>query len=325
MASGFEAFTVFGPLTLADLFKAFRALYYDYTNEAAFGTVVAFCKTRWEIVLSFCAAYLLMVFLCRNGIRAHSFGGVVDNLFALWNLGLSLFSTWGFCNMAYTLAQVVPARGFHFSVCADTMTLLGFSESKPVALALSLFCFSKIPELGDTIFLILKRKPVRFLQWYHHSTVMLFCWLALATEFTPGIWFATTNYFVHSVMYMYFFLMRFKVKALVTILKKLAPFITIIQTTQMVWGLIVNATGVISFLTTGSCQIQAVTVYCAAGMYASYFVLFSQLFLESQGSAKKREEPQQGIARSVSRRLSQSLLDRMEDEDEEEDDGKKKN
>merc|ERR1712039_500911 len=128
-------------------------------------------------------------------------------------------------------------------------------------------CLSKIPELGDTVFLILKRKPVRFLQWYHHATVMLFCWLALSTEYMPGLWFAATNYFVHSGMYMYFCLMTFKLKPLQKVLERIAPFITIIQITQMVWGLIVNGIAVGTYFSTGNCQIKAVTVYAAVVMY----------------------------------------------------------
>lgn len=36
----------------------------------------------------------------------------------------------------------------------------------------------------------------------------------------------------------------------------------------------------------GNCQIQAVTVYCAIAMYASYFWLFGKLFLDSQRSKR---------------------------------------
>merc|ERR1711870_98735 len=132
--------------------------------------------------------------------------------------------------------------GFLNTVCIDPLSVKTDSSRHPM-LALFLFAFSKIPELGDTAFLILKGKPVRFLQWYHHSTVMLFCWLAIATEDTPGIWFAMTNYTVHAVMYMYFFLTAFS--SLKRFVKVVAPLVTVI-------------------------------------MYSSYFVLFSQLFLESR-------------------------------------------
>merc|ERR1712107_597797 len=118
-------------------------------------------------------------------------------------------------------------EGLYYTICTDTHSILRLGEGRPAMLALSLFCLNQIPELGDTVFLILKRKQVRFLQWYHHAATLLFCWLALATEYTPGIWFAITNYFVHSIMYMYFCLMTFK--SLQKILKVIAPFITIIQ------------------------------------------------------------------------------------------------
>ena len=42
----------------------------------------------------------------------------------------------------------------------------------------SFFIFSKIPELVDTVFLVLQKKPVIFLHWFHHVTVLLYCWHA---------------------------------------------------------------------------------------------------------------------------------------------------
>lgn len=32
-------------------------------------------------------------------------------------------------------------------------------------------------ELGDTLFLVFRGKTVPFLHWYHHVTVLYFCWL----------------------------------------------------------------------------------------------------------------------------------------------------
>jgi len=255
-----------------------------YNDPEAFATVVSWMKMHWDIPVVVVVAYLTIVYATRNKIPAHGYTAAVDWCFALWNLGLSLFSTWGFWNMFWTLREAAEAKGLFFTICAESTSLMLHAGNRPCMLALSLFCLSKIPELGDTVFLILKRKPVRFLQWYHHTTVVLFCWLALATEYMPGLWFAVTNYFVHSIMYMYFCLMTFK--SLQRILKLIAPLITIIQITQMLWGLVVNAIAVSSYFSTGNCQIQSVTVYAAVVMYASYFWLFGQLFLESRRAAR---------------------------------------
>merc|ERR1712137_1109091 len=102
-------------------------------------------------------------------------------------------------------------------------------------------------------------------------------------------------------MYMYFFLMTFKGAS--KVVKPLAPFITIIQIVQMVWGLIVNGIAVTSYFMHGGCQIQGAIVYSAVVMYASYFCLFSKLFVESRRSTKKRGGRE--LVRALSRRVSQ--------------------
>merc|ERR1712061_463483 len=265
-----------------------------------------------EVPVAFAAAYLGMVYVARKTIKPHGFSRSVDKCFAAWNLCLSLFSCWGFWHMSQALRVMLRAEGLYFSVCSDTPSFMVYMKDRPAMLALALFCLSKIPELGDTVFLILKRRDVRLLQWYHHTTVMLFCWLALATEYMPGIWFAVTNYFVHSVMYMYFFRMTFKGWHQ-QILKKIAPMITIIQTTQMVWGLFINGFAVVTFFTTGACQIQSITVYCSVVMYASYFWLFSKLYLESRAAAAKQKRPET-VARSISRHVSHAFLDDNEED-----------
>merc|ERR1712107_743297 len=197
-------------------------------------------------------------------------------------------------------------EGLYYTICTDTHSILRLGEGRHMLLALSLFCLSKILELMDTVFLILKRKEVRFLQWYHHAATMLFCWLALATEYTPGFWFALTNYFVHSIMYMYFCLMTFK--SMQKMLKVIAPFITIIQIAQMFWGLIVNAIAVGSYFAGSSCQIKAVTVYPCVVMFASYAWLFSKLYFDSKKPRGKSGKTE-GMVRSISRAISVAVLD----------------
>merc|ERR1711879_808724 len=63
-----------------------------------------------------------------------------------------------------------------------------------------------------------------------------------------------------------------------------APMVTVIQIAQMVYGLFINGFAVWSYFAGEYCHIQDVAVYSAVIMYASYFVLFSQLFCESRRS-----------------------------------------
>ena len=72
-------------------------------------------------------------------------------------------------------------------MCAPAEASFGYGA---VGLWLFLFIMSKFPELIDTAFIVLKKGVLIFLHWYHHITVLLFCWQSYATRSSTGIYFA---------------------------------------------------------------------------------------------------------------------------------------
>nr|XP_014354043.1 PREDICTED: elongation of very long chain fatty acids protein 4-like isoform X2 [Latimeria chalumnae] len=69
------------------------------------------------------------------------------------------------------------------------------------------FFFSKVIELLDTIFFILRKKfsQVTFLHVYHHATMILNWWLGI--KYIPGgqvFFIGMLNSFVHIIMYLYY-------------------------------------------------------------------------------------------------------------------------
>ena len=146
--------------------------------------------------------------------------------------------------------------------------------------ALVLFIFSKLPELADTLFIILKNKRVELIHWFHHVSVMLFCWHALATEYAPGMIFAVMNYGVHSLMYLYFAITTQFVWTRIH-LKNVGFVTTCLQTSQMVIGIAVNAYAAYVHTYRKECYIVDSTVRAAVFMYSTYFVLFLRLLLNS--------------------------------------------
>ena len=58
-----------------------------------------------------------------------------------------------------------------------------------------LFMLSKVPETIDTLFIVLRRQPLIFLHWYHHASVLVYCFYryarpvfdAVVTETRPSL------------------------------------------------------------------------------------------------------------------------------------------
>jgi len=142
------------------------------------------------------------------------------------------------------------------------------------------FIMSKLFEVVDTLWLLIRKSSIITLQWYHHATVMLFCWHAYSIRTGyAGMWFAGMNYTVHTFMYLYYAAMMGTPK-----IKKLAkPFamtITSMQILQMIMGMVVLMVVMTAQAQGRICHNSKSNTILGLGMYFSYFVLFAKLFLE---------------------------------------------
>merc|ERR1719203_2012495 len=192
------------------------------------------------------------------------------------------------------LYKGLQERGFEGTICDDGAWFLHGTSGFWVML----FIYSKIPELVDTLFLVLKRRPVILLHWFHHCTVLMFCWHAYSrgSKAGPGLWFATMNYCVHAIMYSYYAAMAARLGKMLT---AIAPFITALQILQMLGGMIVVVTAGRRLLEDGKCAADPANMKLGFAMYCSYFILFFMLFwnkyvncpcTDKAGTKKKMKE-----------------------------------
>jgi fatty acid elongase 3 len=77
---------------------------------------------------------------------------------------------------------------------------------------LYIFYLSKFYELLDTVVLRLKKKPVIFLHWYHHSVVLAMTWSWINFQMNFACLGMLANTLVHVFMYCYYFCAAIKVK-----------------------------------------------------------------------------------------------------------------
>jgi len=193
----------------------------------------------------------------------------------LWNLSLSAFSWFGLIRTLPQLIHNLYAYSIEEVFCNDPESAFG---SGSTGLWVQLFILSKFPELLDTFFIVIHKKELIFLHWYHHVTVLLYCWHSYVSSSPTGLFFVVMNYAVHAIMYGYYFLMAIKMKP-----KWLKGFyITTAQITQMIVGVVVT---ILSFYFYSKhsgnrehCFIQKQNNTAAFLMYGSYLLLFCHFF-----------------------------------------------
>lgn len=197
-----------------------------------------------------------------------------------WNASLAIYSIITFVILAPPIYKDVVAHGFTYSMCNSPC-----KKSPWLSFWAFTFSLSKIVELGDTFFVIVRKAPLSFLHWYHHMTVLCYTWYALASKNEAGHWFAVMNLAVHSVMYTYYMLkaMKFNIPSRVALL------VTILQLTQFVMGLIILVNATILYINNMTCSGQQAHLTSGFLMYGSYFLLFLNFFYNRYIIAKPRK------------------------------------
>ncbi|OXA43745.1 elongation of very long chain fatty acids protein 6 [Folsomia candida] len=228
------------------------------------------CMQYWKLPFYVGAVYLLTIYVLQRYMRNKAPLNLKTPLF-LWNLGLGLFSIVGFCRILPAHVDVLLRQeGFYKRICVRE------GVDRPTAFWYLAFGLSKYVELGDTIFLILRKKPVVLLQWYHHLVTLISQWLVGPLVEPISRWVVVMNYGVHSLMYPYFALTAVGVQ----IHKTIANFITTLQLSQMVFGLFINLY-TLHLLNQGvSCARHALSIQIMAMVYGSFTLLFGKLFYD---------------------------------------------
>merc|ERR1712003_126953 len=248
--------------------------------------------------------YFLMIPLLRRLVARRGAFDVKGVAF-WWNALLSLFSWCGVVTCVPVLAQSLWEHGLHFTMCAPaSWYATGWS-----GVFVAMFIYSKIAELMDTVLLLLAGKPVIALQWWHHSTVLLYCWHSYSVRIATGAWFACMNYSVHSIMYGYFAVMGTQYRKSVS---RYAIYITLLQLVQMLVGMFVTMKAVMYQAAGEECHVNKTNSILGLTMYASYFALFFKLFADDyylKLKSPKKQASVRDVMRAVSRKITQVVDD----------------
>ncbi|KAJ1630196.1 GNS1/SUR4 family-domain-containing protein [Pavlovales sp. CCMP2436] len=140
-------------------------------------SVTEWMGSHYEVPFALVATYLVAIFVGTK-LMADRAPFDLKVPLAAWNFFLSLGSITGFVFAGKLAVDAAHTRGPHVLACDNAIWW-----GNP---SVMLFCLSKVPELVDTGFIVLRKKPLHFLHYYHHATVLLFCWDAWVVNNAVG-------------------------------------------------------------------------------------------------------------------------------------------
>ena len=237
-------------------------------------------RNNWMLSVYASAIYLVVIYAGRRFMTDKN-PYELRKILLLWNVGLAVFSIMGAYVMAPSLYGIVSKEGFVRSVCWTDVIHLDYK-----ALWSTLFTLSKLLELFDTAFIVLRKSPLIFLHYYHHVTVLMYTWYSHAHIIASAHWFGSMNYMVHSIMYSYYVLRSAGFKLPTASMQA----ITILQLLQMIIGLVCNYTASQLLKEGKNCMMTWDHVYITYVLYGSYALLFVHFFYQKYMTKRTKQE-----------------------------------
>ncbi|EPY82579.1 elongation of very long chain fatty acids protein 3 [Camelus ferus] len=236
-------------------------------NFEMFQDLRPFLEEYWAISFAIALIYLLLIFVGQNYMKARK-GFNLQGSLILWSFCLAVFSILGAVRTWVYMGTLLLRGSLKHTVC-----FTNFINHPIIKFWSCLFVLSKIIELGDTAFIILRKRPLIFVHWYHHSTVLVYTSFGYRYKVAAGGWFMTMNYGVHAIMYTYYTLKAAKVKPP----RWFPMFVTSLQVLQMFMGAII---GILTFIwrQEQGCHTSAEELFWSFILYMTYFLLFAQYF-----------------------------------------------
>lgn len=161
--------------------------------------------------------------------------------------------------------------------------------------------YFKYIELLDTVFLVLKKKPLAFLHVYHHAVTAFLCYTQLNGQTSISWLVITLNLSVHVLMYYYYYATAGGAKIW---WKK---YLTSMQITQFIIDLFAVYFGTYShyvyaygkntrFPNKGNCAGTESAALLGCGVLTSYLGLFVKFYIDTYKKPVKGNNPVNGVA-----------------------------
>lgn len=126
---------------------------FQFEQGFDYHTKRAWMAENWWTSFYWISAYMLIIFAGQAYMSTRE-RFQLRRLLTVWNAGLAIFSIIGTLRTLPEMIHVLQNFGFQQSVCSPSYV----ENSKVAGYWTWLFCLSKVPELGDTVFIILRKQ-----------------------------------------------------------------------------------------------------------------------------------------------------------------------
>ncbi|VDO57447.1 unnamed protein product [Haemonchus placei] len=181
-----------------------------------------YCISLESFSLKLAIAYIITIFSIKYYMKDRKAYDLQLPL-NIWNGILAVFSALGFLYTFPTFLNVIYNKGISY-------TYTHISEvytDKTSGYWVLLWVLSKIPELVDTIFIVLRKRPLMFMHWYHHALTGYYAIVNYHEDNAHMFWVVWMNYAIHAAMYSYYLLRSLRIQVP-------AQIAQIITTSQMI-------------------------------------------------------------------------------------------
>ena len=197
----------------------------------------------------------------------------------IWSFLLAIYSAYTSMRlMPHWIHMMTTSNGMAHSFCRND-----YKEDPRATFVIAVFIWSKAIELGDTVFIVLRKQKLIFLHWFHHVLTLSYSFYTFP-EWSGGVmWFSAMNALIHTVMYSYYgirALRLFRVPKIVNII------ITLSQILQMIIGFIISATIAITLMNGQNCSMSTFSSVGGLVVYGSFLILFVNFFIQSYFPSK---------------------------------------
>ncbi|KAF9352144.1 hypothetical protein BGX34_000161 [Mortierella sp. NVP85] len=194
--AGFSIDQPFG-IRLDDYFRdAYELVTGTPADSFVFREGVTPLSTQFEVAM-WTVSYLAVIFGGRQIMKTQE-AFKLKTLFIIHNFLLTITSGALLLLFIENLVPILARHGLFYAVCDDG------AWTQRLELLYYLNYLVKYWELADTVFLVLKKKPLEFLHYFHHSMTMILCFVQLGGHTSVSWVPITLNLTVHVLMYYYY-------------------------------------------------------------------------------------------------------------------------